>query len=154
MKRLTIISFILFFCIVSLFANDVLALNLKNAFNNAANLPLGDVVDQTAYGNAGDAAPDLLSVVSSIINTFLSVLGVVFMALMIYGGYLWMTAMGDQSKTSKAKDLITGAVIGIIIVAAAYAISYFVTQAIVSKYVPGNVAPVVTTQPCNQTGCP
>jgi hypothetical protein len=48
------------------------------------------------------------------------------MILMIYGGYNWMTAAGDEQKIDKAKDTIRAAMIGLIIIIAAYAISIFV----------------------------
>lgn len=65
-------------------------------------------------------------IISTVISVVLSLLGVIFMVLMVYGGYTWMTAQGDEQKVDKAKDIIRAAVIGIIVVAAAYAISIFV----------------------------
>jgi len=64
--------------------------------------------------------------ISSIIAIFLSLLGVIFFILMIYGGYNWMTAAGDEKKVEKAKDTIRNALIGLVIVIAAYAISVLV----------------------------
>jgi hypothetical protein len=45
---------------------------------------------------------------------------------MLYAGLMWMTARGDATKAEKAKDTIMRAVIGIIIIASAYAITSFV----------------------------
>jgi hypothetical protein len=45
---------------------------------------------------------------------------------MLYAGYNWMTAAGDEQKVEKAKDTITRAIIGIIITVSAYAITYFI----------------------------
>ena len=45
---------------------------------------------------------------------------------MIYGGFVWMTARGNTQAVDTAKDLIYSAVIGLIIVLAAYAITTFV----------------------------
>ena len=66
------------------------------------------------------------SIIAVIIQTALSFLGVVFLILAIYGGYLWMTARGNEEQTTKAKNTITAAIIGIVIVLSAYAISYLV----------------------------
>ncbi len=63
-----------------------------------------------------------------IINVFLSILGVIFMAYMVYGGYLWMIARGNEEQVNRAKAVIRGSIIGIIIVLAAYAISAFVVN--------------------------
>ena len=45
---------------------------------------------------------------------------------MLYAGFLWMTSSGDETKVTKAKGLMVNAVIGLAIVLAAYAITYFV----------------------------
>lgn len=66
--------------------------------------------------------------ITIIINIILSLLGVIFLGLMIYGGVVWMTAQGNEEKVKKAKELITEAIIGLIIVLAAYAITYFVLK--------------------------
>ena len=46
--------------------------------------------------------------------------------MIIYAGFEWMTAQGDEKKVDKAKDTLTRAVIGLIIIIAAYSITYFV----------------------------
>lgn len=85
---------------------------------------LNNVATQSGY-NPGNE-PSLDQRISSIIGIFLSFLGVIFMVLMLYGGFNWMTAAGDEQKIDKAKDTIREAIIGIVIVIAAYAISIFV----------------------------
>ncbi len=84
---------------------------------------VNNVASQAGY-NPGNE-PTLDERISSIISTFLSFLGVIFMLLMIYGGFNWMTAEGDEQKVERAKDTIRAAVIGLVIVIAAYAISIF-----------------------------
>lgn len=64
--------------------------------------------------------------VGSIIGLVLSFIGVIFLILMIYAGINWMTATGNQEKVTKSKDLIINAIIGLIIVLAAYAITSFI----------------------------
>ena len=61
-----------------------------------------------------------------VINAFLSIFGTIFLILMILGGYKWMMASGREEEVKKAKDTIRAAIIGLIIVVSAYAISYFV----------------------------
>lgn len=58
-----------------------------------------------------------------IIGIALSFVGVLFLILMIYAGLLWMTAIGNEEKIKKAKGLLMDAVVGIIIVFSAYAIT-------------------------------
>lgn len=69
---------------------------------------------------------NLPAIVGRIINVFLSILGVLFVILMVYGGYVWMTSFGNEQKVTRAKELIVDAIIGLIIILGAYAISSFV----------------------------
>jgi len=61
-----------------------------------------------------------------IIGTILSFVGVLFLGLMMYAGILWMTAQGNEQQITKAKGMLTNAIIGIIVVFAAYAITTFI----------------------------
>ncbi len=63
--------------------------------------------------------------IGNIIKAAISFVGVVFLVLMIYGGYLWMTARGNEQQVEKAKNLISAAIIGLIIVILSYAISAY-----------------------------
>jgi len=54
----------------------------------------------------------------------LSFVGVIFLVLMIYGGYIWMMARGNEQDVEKAKTLIKNSLIGLIIILCAYAITY------------------------------
>ena len=78
-----------------------------------------------------DGQSQLTSFIGRIINVMLSVLGIIFFVLLVYGGFLWMTSAGNDDKVKKAKTLITDAVIGLIIILAAYAISSFVITSLV-----------------------
>jgi len=79
----------------------------------------------------GLASKSVPEIIGSVIGVVLGLLGVVFMILLLYGGYSWMTAYGNEQKLTKAKDTIINATIGLIIILAAYAISRFVIGALV-----------------------
>ena len=66
------------------------------------------------------------SMAGNIIGAGLSIIGILFFVLMIYGGFLWMTARGDEGQTTKGRDTIIAAVIGLIIVLSAYVVTMFV----------------------------
>jgi len=78
-----------------------------------------------------DATP-IQSRVGSIVGIALSFVGVIFLILMIYAGVMWMTAAGNETQVSKAKDIIIASVIGLVIVLSAYAITYFIGNALTS----------------------
>ena len=79
----------------------------------------------------GLSAKSLPQLVGSLINALLGVLGIIFVVLVVYAGFLWMTAQGDDKKVTQAKTMLTQAVIGLVIIVAAYAISSFVIQTLV-----------------------
>jgi len=70
----------------------------------------------------------LPTAIGNIVGLFLSFLGVIFFALIVYGGFLWMTAAGSENKVGTAKKIIVSAVTGLAIVLSAYAITYFITN--------------------------
>ena len=78
----------------------------------------------------GDASTDLVSILGLIVKTTLSLLGVIFIVLMIYSGYNWMTAAGDDQKVTKAKDTIQKAIIGLIIIASSFSFWAFIQNAL------------------------
>ena len=82
------------------------------------------------FGGAATDLPqtdtDLRITIGKIVQIFLGFLGVLAVVLIIYAGFLWMTAGGDSAKVDKAKDYIKNAVIGIVIILAAYVITTFV----------------------------
>lgn len=67
-----------------------------------------------------------------IIGVVLSFVGALFLILMIYAGILWMTSQGNEQEVTKAKGLIINAIVGIIIVFAAYALTSFLGNQLLS----------------------
>jgi hypothetical protein len=129
MKKTGIISFILLL-FFSFIVNNSLVLAQSYNFNEKSGL--SSTAAEAGYEVDGEGAKSIEGYISQVITIVLSVLGVIFLALMIYGGILWMTAAGNEEKVKKAKELITEAIIGLAIVLAAYAISYFVLNQLVS----------------------
>ncbi len=89
-----------------------------------------------AYGIEGTAEPKQpVQIIGEIIKVGLNVIGLIFLVLMIYGGFLWMTAGGEEQTLTKAKNTIEAAVIGLVIVFAAYGITYFVVYQLTKKII-------------------
>jgi len=76
---------------------------------------------------------DITIVVSQTIRLALSLLGIIFLILIIVGGYQWMTAGGNEEMVTKARQRIINAAIGLAIVLLAYAISYFIIYYITTQ---------------------
>jgi cytochrome bd-type quinol oxidase subunit 2 len=79
-----------------------------------------------------DSSVSIEGSVAKIVQEVLSLVGVLFMILMIFAGLTWMTAGGDEKKVEKARDILTAALIGLIIVLAAYAITQFIGKTFIS----------------------
>ena len=121
-KNLCLLIIPAFFCISFLAFFPAQAANLSNAFDSGS---VG-----AAASNSANAGTDIYQIIGTAIQTLLSLLGIVFILLIVYGGVIWMTSEGDEAKVEKAQSIIRSAVIGLIIVIAAYAISVFVISAL------------------------
>jgi hypothetical protein len=91
-----------------------------------------DIGEQTdAFRNtSGYAEPSdsgsISDIIAQIIYIALSLLATVFLVLIIMSGYQWMTAGGNEETISKAKKNLSNAVIGLIIILSAYAVTWFI----------------------------
>ncbi len=80
-----------------------------------------------ANGAFGTSAPqDLTVIVGRIINVALGFMGIFLLVYVMYAGFLWMTADGKEAAVGEAQTRIKNAVIGLIIILSAFAISNFV----------------------------
>lgn len=77
----------------------------------------------TVGGPGGNTIP---GIVGKVVAAGLSLIGIVFFLLVLYAGFIWMKARGNTEEIDKAKSIIEGAIIGLVLVTAAYAISNFV----------------------------
>lgn len=66
------------------------------------------------------------SAMEAIVSTLLFIIGAVSVAMIIYGGFRYVTSGGEASAVKSAKDTITYAVIGLIVAVLAYSIASFV----------------------------
>ncbi len=58
----------------------------------------------------------------TIVNFFLTFLGLIAVVMIIYGGFLYVSAAGNQEKIESAKKIIMYAVIGIVVILLSFAI--------------------------------
>ncbi|MBU0722025.1 hypothetical protein KKA93_01025 [Patescibacteria group bacterium] len=74
----------------------------------------------------GLAVSDPRIIAANIIRIILGFLGIIAVGLIIYAGWLWMTAAGEAEKAEKARKILTGAIIGLVICLASFAIASFI----------------------------
>lgn len=69
---------------------------------------------------------DVASLIGNVISLLLLLIGVVSVVMIIIGGFRYITANGEASALSSAKNTIMYAVIGLVVALSAYAIVAFV----------------------------
>ena len=84
--------------------------------------------NKAATGN--DEVTALPTIIGNLVGGILGILGIILVVLIVQAGIMYMTAGGDPGKVDKAKKMITQAVVGMIIVAVAYSITWFVVELI------------------------
>lgn len=112
-----IISAVILFSIFS--APLVFAQSLAEEVGKQLNATAGN--DGAGLGSYND--PRTIAVMT--VRVGLGLLGTIFLVMVIYAGYLWMTAGGNEENIEKAKSLIYRGVIGLTIILAAASITKF-----------------------------
>jgi len=69
---------------------------------------------------------DIRTIIANIIKVALGLLGIVAVGLMLYAGFEWMTAGGNEEQIGTAKKIMVNAAIGLAIILSAYTIVSFV----------------------------
>jgi len=145
------------FYLVSIFSL-LLSFFFAANFCSAAFLKPGtqaDIGEQAAKsaesGYETNNVSDIYALVQTVINAFLALVGVILLAYLLYAGYKWMTAHGEEKKVDQAKETIQRAITGIIIIVAAYAISVFVMSRLEAGTLRGG-SNTSTTLPVGQVG--
>ncbi len=75
-------------------------------------------------------APSPAVAVGNILSAMLALLGVLFFALVVWAGFKWMTAQGNQETATSAKTTLENAAIGFVLVLVAYALTTYVVNAL------------------------
>lgn len=84
---------------------------------------LSQIATKSGYGES-----DLSSVVGLVIRTALSILGTIFIVMIVVAGIKWLSAGGDEKEVSTAKAYIKRAIIGLVITVSAWAIWAFISR--------------------------
>src|SRR5438105_4108174 len=75
---------------------------------------------------SGLSSQDIRLTIAKIIRAVLELLGIIALVLFLYGGYLYMTALGNEEQIGQAKRVMVNAVIGIAIILSSLAIVQFI----------------------------
>jgi len=89
---------------------------------------IGGIASDDGCSTGGEGDPTVESTLSVVINVLSVLVGIAAVIMIIWGGFRYVTAGGDASKTTSARQTITYAIIGLIIVALAQFIVQFVIE--------------------------
>ena len=75
-----------------------------------------------AAGGDDSDSNDLTSIVGTIVNTMLFIVGVLAVIMIIYSGIRYITAHGDKGQVESAKNTLIYSIVGLVVAIVAYAI--------------------------------
>jgi|GEM_PF-1983778 len=137
------------------FINNFLATIILGAIFFVPTLVSAQGVDfGLGYGSAiGLGTQDIRETVARIIKIALGILGIIVTLIIIYGGYVWMTAGGSEQKVSLAKKILINGVIGLVIIILAYALTVWIFRIIIGGTTGGGSGSCVEGQISGCTRC-
>ena len=92
------------------------------AFALSASTVLAGPLDKVDIQPGAGFATDFGGLMNGLISFVMVIAAVLVFFYLIWGGIEWITSGGDKGKTESARNKITSAVIGLIVIAASYAI--------------------------------
>lgn len=101
------------------------------------NSQIEDLLDDAAgsqgagYDTNIDKDTSIATFAGYIVRVFLSLTGIIFVAYIIYGGFMWLTSGGNEEKITKAKSILRNGIIGLIVIFSAAAIYLLVESVVV-----------------------
>jgi|SRR3989344_2985067 len=136
MKKIIFLTFILI--AVGLLLSTAVPVFAQSSATASTAAGARDLLD-TAAGKAGYSTEPALAqygvafIVGLVARIFLTLLGIIFISYTIYGGFLWMTAAGNDEKISKAKKIIRDGIIGIIIIMCSVGIYLLIFRTLIGR---------------------
>jgi hypothetical protein len=93
---------------------------------SGANTALEEVGGETGAASG----PTLTELIGGLINVVLGFMGIFLVIYIVWAGYIYASSAGEKEKIDKAKKMISSAVIGLVLIIAAYAIASYVISAL------------------------
>lgn len=90
-----------------------------------------DVFAATIENPLGDKATSIPQLVNRVIKALFGISGTAALVMFLYGGFVWMTAMGEDKKIKNGWDTMVWAALGLAVIFGSYAIVNFVLEALI-----------------------
>lgn len=92
---------------------------------------------KSALGSAGEegynmtkeeaTAIGLGGLIGTYVTAFLGFVGTIAFVVFLYGGFLWLTARGNDDQVADAKKYLFNGTVGVAVIVLAYSAAYFIT---------------------------
>jgi hypothetical protein len=100
---------------------------------SAQGITADELLTEEVGQTIGTGTEDVRIVVARLIRAAFGFLGIIAVLLVLYAGFLWMTAAGEADKVDRAKKTLTAAIIGLVIMLSAYGITSFVISRLLGE---------------------
>lgn len=128
MLKIKTVIFIIFFTLINIFFINIFLVKAQDiGLNYAGNIGL-ETANET----------DPKQMIVDIIKYLMTFLGIIAVVIILYGGFKWMTAAGNQDSVEDAKKIIIAGTIGLVVILSAFAIITFVVN-ITNDAISGNI---------------
>ena len=121
--KITVQSIKQFVLVSGLMILGLLALNMFAGIAFAQGGAIDPTTDQPpiiSFLSGGQTG--LRGIVLTIVNFFLTFLGLLAVIMVIYGGFLYVSSAGNEENVNKAKKILLYAVLGIVIIIVSFAL--------------------------------
>lgn len=115
-----------FIFLVSLISFSQVQFVLADSSTSTKNQALDQLHSSAKGAGLPEESKDPRILASEIVKAFLGLVGTIAIFLFVYSGYLLVTSHGDSDKVGKASKIMTGAVIGILLILLSFSITNFI----------------------------
>lgn len=84
---------------------------------------LQDFLREAGYTTFGQGQGDVRVFLAGLVQSALSLVAILFFLVILYGGYLWLTAGGNEEQVKKAQSILKAGLIGFVITLLSYALT-------------------------------
>ncbi|MDD3284182.1 MAG: hypothetical protein PHZ07_01155 [Patescibacteria group bacterium] len=91
------------------------------------------ILDTSAVMIGFDTSKSIEATIGNVIKIALSLIGILFLILIIIAGFQWMTAGGNEETVTKSKARIKNSANGLLIILGAYMVTYFILDIVLKQ---------------------
>ncbi len=124
----------LIFVVLALFFGAIFLVKTVSATNSPPQVSTvvasGPQTLPNPLGPQGWTIIDLPKVIGKVINALLVIIGAIALLIFVYGGFVWMTAAGNESRVAQGKNVLLWATVALIIIFLSWMLVAFMFQAL------------------------